>query len=252
MNPTKIVIIGGTGLIGKQLSARLSGPGREILAASPSRGVNALTGEGLEAALEGAAIVIDVSNSPSFEDGPVMEFFQTSGRNLAAAERKAGVKHHIALSVVGTERLLASGYFRAKLEQERLIAESGIPHTIVRATQFFEFVPAIAWGSTVDGVARLPHALMRPIASADVAEILAGIAMEAPVNGIVEIAGPELIPMDDLIRTFLSHTGDARTVITDDSAGYFGTPVDDASLVSSSGAKLGKTHYQGWLGNLAA
>jgi len=247
MKSQKIVVIGGSGLIGKQVVANLRALGHEVLAASPSKGVDTLTGEGLTEALQGADMVVDVANSPSFEDGPVMEFFQTSGRNLLAAEKAAGVKHHIALSVVGTERLQASGYFRAKLAQEQLIEASPIPYTIVRATQFFEFVPAIAAGGTQGDTITVSDAMMQPIASADVAAILTDVAVAAPLQGMLEIAGPEPVRMDDLVKTFLAITGDKRAVTTDPTAGYFGTPVDDASLVPAGQARLGNLHYSGWL-----
>ncbi|RYD30664.1 MAG: SDR family oxidoreductase, partial [Verrucomicrobiaceae bacterium] len=239
----KIVVIGGSGLIGSRLVKILRQQGHEVLAASPSTGVNALTGEGLAEALSGADVVIDVANSPSFEDTAVLHFFETSGRNLVAAEKEAGVKHHIALSVVGTERLQASGYFRAKLVQENLIAASGIPHTIVRATQFFEFVGAIAQGATQGETVRLSSALMQPILAEDVSGALAEIATELPVNGMIELAGPEPIPMNELVSRYLESNGDSREVITDDSAGYFGTPVDDHSLTPGADPRLGGTRY---------
>ena len=243
----KIVVIGGTGLIGSEVVKNLRGLGHEVLAASPSQGVNTLTGEGLPEALAGAAVVVDVANSPSFEDKAVMEFFQTAGHNVAVAEAAAGVKHHIALSVVGTDRLQASGYFRAKLVQEKLIEDSGIPYTIVRATQFFEFVGAIAQGGIDGDRTRLSSAMMQPIVSDDVAEALTKIATEKPLNGIVELAGPEKIRMDDLVRQHLEAHGDHREVITDDAAGYFGTPVDDRSLTPGDHPLLGKTRYADWL-----
>ncbi len=243
----KIVVIGGSGLIGSRLVRILRQQGHEVLAASPSSGVNALTGEGLAEALTGADVVVDVSNSPSFEDHAVLHFFETSGRNLMAAEKEAGVKHHIALSVVGTERLLASGYFRAKLAQENLIAASGIPHTIVRATQFFEFVGTIAQGSTRGETVVLPSALMQPILSEDVSVALADIATADPVNGMIELAGPDAIPMNELVSRYLEATGDSREVITDESAGYFGTPVDDRSLTPGENPHLGASRYSDWL-----
>ena len=199
----KIVVIGGSGLIGKKLVNNLRQQGHEVVAASPSSGVNTLTGEGLAEALTGAEVVVDVANSPSWEDKAVMEFFETSGRNLLAAEAAASVRHHVALSVVGTERLLASGYFRAKMAQENLIKASRIPYTIVRATQFFEFVGGIAESATDGQTVRLPPALMQPIASDDVAAALADIAVQEPLNGTVEVAGPEPIRMDELVRRFL-------------------------------------------------
>ena len=202
----KIVVIGGSGLIGKKLVKNLRQQGHEVVAASPSSGVNTVTGEGLAEALAGAQVVVDVANSPSFEDKAVLEFFETSGRNLLAAEAAAGVGHHVALSVVGTDRLLASGYFRAKMAQENLIKASKIPYTIVRATQFFEFVGGIAQSATDGQTVRLPPALMQPIASDDVAAALADVAVAEPLNGTVELAGPEPIRMDELVRQFLSAT----------------------------------------------
>lgn len=243
----KIVVIGGSGLIGTKLTARLRQRGHEVFAASPSVGVNTVTGEGLAAALAGAHVVVDVANSPSFEDGPVLEFFEKSGRNLLAAEVAAGVQHHVALSVVGTERLLASGYFRAKMAQEKLIKASPIPHTIVRATQFFEFVKVIAHGGAVGDSVRLPAALMQPIVSDDVASLLADYTVGAPVNGTVEIAGPDPIRQDELIREFFRATGDGRPVIVDPEALYFGIKLNDQSLTPGANPRLGKTRFQDWL-----
>src|SRR3977135_3356915 len=210
----KIVVIGGTGLIGTKVVKKLREKSHEVVAASPSKGINSVTGEGLAQALAGAQVVVDVANAPPWEDSAVMGFFETSGRNLLAAEAAAGVGHHVALSVVGTDRLLASGYFRAKLAQENLITASKIPYTIVRATQFFEFVGAIAQFSTEGAVVRLPSALMQPIVSDDVAVALADVAISEPLNDTVEVAGPEPIRMDDLVRRFLSANGDPRKVIT--------------------------------------
>jgi uncharacterized protein YbjT (DUF2867 family) len=244
----KIVVIGGSGLIGTKLVKILREGSHEVLPASPSTGVNTLTGEGLAAALAGADVVVDVANSPSFEDGPVMHFFETAGRNIHAAEAAAGVAHHVALSVVGTDRLQASGYFRAKLVQENLIKASKIPYTIVRATQFFEFVGSIADGGTAGDNVRLSHVLMQPIFSGDVAAILADVAVGKPLNSIIEIAGPDPIRMDDLVRQFLSARRDPRKVTTDPSAGYFGTPVNDQSLVpTSANPRLGPTRFADWL-----
>jgi len=243
----KIVIIGGSGLIGKKLVKNLRQRGHEVVAASPSSGVNTLTGEGLAEALAGASVVVDVANSPSFEDKAVLEFFETSGRNLLAAEAAAGVGHHIALSVVGTDRLLASGYFRAKMAQENLIKASAIPYTIVRATQFFEFVGAIAQSATDGQTVRLPPALMQPIVSDDVAAALAEIAVAEPLNGTVELAGPEPIQMDELVRRYLSANRDARKVTTDVHAGYFGTAVNDQSLIPGDHPRLGPTRFEDWL-----
>jgi uncharacterized protein YbjT (DUF2867 family) len=243
----KIVVIGGTGLIGKKLVANLRQQGHEVVAASPSTGVNTLTGAGLVEALAGARVVVDVANSPSFEDQAVLDFFETSGRNLHAAESKAGVGHHVALSVVGTDRLLASGYFRAKMAQENLIKAARIPYTIVRATQFFEFVGAIAQFSTDGQTVRLPPALMQPIVSDDVAAALADVALQEPLNGTIELAGPEPIRMDELVRRFLNATGDPRQVTTDAQATYYGTAVNDQSLTPGANPRLGPTRFDDWL-----
>lgn len=243
----KIVIIGGSGLIGSKLAARLRHAGHEVIAASPSTGVNTLTGEGLKEALAGARVVVDVANSPSFEDEAVLRFFQTSGRNLLAAEAEAGVAHHIALSVVGTDRLLASGYFRAKQAQEDLIEASPVPYTIVQATQFFEFLGGIANAGAAGGAIRLSNALVQPIAAEDVAAALAEIVTEPPSGGRVEIAGPEAVPLDDLVRRFLAATGDAREVVTDAEAAYFGVRLDDRSLTPAAGARLAPTGFEAWV-----
>ena len=243
----KIVVIGGSGLIGKKLVKLLGERGHKVVAASPSTGVNAVTGEGLAEALTGARVVVDVANAPSWEDKAVLEFFETAGRNLLAAETAAGVTHHVALSVVGTERLLASGYFRAKLAQEGLIKASQIPYTIVRSTQFFEFVGGIAQLSTEGQTVRLPSSLMQPIASDDVAAILADIAVGEPLKGMVEIAGPERIRMDELVRRYLTTTHDARTVITDPKARYYGIEVNDQSLIPGDHPRIGPTRFEEWL-----
>lgn len=243
----RIVVIGGGGLIGSKTVTILRQQGHDVVAASPSTGVNTVTGEGLAEALAGAQVVVDVANSPSFEDHAVMEFFQKSGRNLLAAEAAAGVGHHVALSVVGTDRMLASGYFRAKLAQENLIKASSIPYTIVRATQFFEFVGGIADSATDDGVVRVPPALMQPIVSDDVAAVIAFMARATPLNGTVDLAGPESIRQDELVRTFLRITGDQRTVLTDPNALYFGTAVNDQSLTPSAYSLLGSTRFEDWL-----
>ena len=243
----KIVVIGGSGLIGSKVVKNLLQRGHEVVAASPSTGVNTMTGEGLAEALAGAQVVVDVANAPSWEDQAVLEFFEKSGRNLLAAEAAAGVGHHVALSVVGTERLLASGYFRAKLAQENLIKASSIPFTIVRATQFFEFVGSIAQFATEGATVRLPSALMQPIVSDDVAAALADIALGEPINGMVELAGPEPIRQDELVRQFLSATGDARKVITDVHARYYGIEVNDQSLVPGDNPRLGPTRFEDWL-----
>ena len=243
----KIVVIGGSGLIGTQVVSGLNKLGHKVFAASPSTGVNTLTREGLAEAMSGTNVVIDVANSPSFEDGPVMEFFQTSSRNLLAAEKAAGVQHHLALSVVGTERLQASGYFRAKLAQEDLIKASGMPYTILRATQFFEFIPAIVQGGVDGDVIRLAPALIQPIASADVAAAMVDLALGTPVNGVVEVAGPEPLPLDTLGRKYLTAKQDPRQVIADIHVGYFGTPINDRSLTPDAGARIGAIHLDDWL-----
>jgi uncharacterized protein YbjT (DUF2867 family) len=245
--PLKIVVIGGSGLIGTKLVNRLRQKGNEVVAASPSSGVNTVTGEGLADAVAGARAVVDVANSPSFEDKAVMEFFETSGRNLLAAEAAAGVKHHVALSVVGTERLVASGYFRAKLAQENLIKAAGIPYTIVRSTQFFEFTHAIAQEATVGQATRLSPALFQPIASDDVADALADAALAAPVNGMIEIAGPERVPLDGLVGRFLQATRDPRKVIPDAHARYFGIELNDQSLTPGDKPRLGVISFADWL-----
>jgi uncharacterized protein YbjT (DUF2867 family) len=248
----KTVVIGGTGLIGKKVVSILSQKGHEVVAASPSSGINTITGEGLAKTLAGTQVVVDVANSPSFEDTAVLKFFETSGRNLLAAEATAGVGHHIALSVVGTDRLQASGYFRAKMAQENLIKASRIPYTIVRATQFFEFVGSIAQSATDGQTVRLPPALMQPIVSDDVAAALADIAAEPPLNGTIELAGPEPIRMDELVRRFLSANQDTRKVTTDVHAGYFGTPVNDQSLTPGNHPRLGATRFEDWLSRTQA
>jgi uncharacterized protein YbjT (DUF2867 family) len=247
----KIVVIGGSGLIGTKLIARLRPLGHEIVAASRKSGIDTMTGEGLAEALAGAQVVVDVANSPSFEDKPVMEFFETSGRNLMSAEKAAGVGHHVALSVVGTERLLVSGYFRAKMVQETLIKESGLPYTIVRATQFFEFVSSIAHSGTAGEKIHLSPALIQPIASDDVADAMADAATGAPVNGMIEIGGPEKIPLDELVGRFLSATRDAREIVTDVHARYFGIELNDKSLTTGDGARLGTTRFNDWLSQSA-
>ncbi len=243
----KIVVIGGSGLIGAKVVKNLRQQGHEVVAASPSSGVNTITGKGLAEALAGAQVVVDVANAPSWEDKAVLEFFETSGRNLLAAEAAAGVGHHIALSVVGTDRLLASGYFRAKMAQEKLIKASPVPYTIVRATQFFEFVGSIAQTATDGQSVRLPPALMQPIVSDDVAAALAEIAVEQPLNATVELAGPEPIRMDELVRLFLSANRDARKVVTDVHAGYYGIEVNDQSLTPGNNPRLGPTRFEDWL-----
>src|SRR5437763_875345 len=243
----KIVVSGGTGLIGTKVVKNLREKGHEAVAAAPSKGINSVTGEGLAEALAGPQVVVDVANAPSWEDAAVLAFFETSSRNLLAAEAAAGVGHHVALSVVGTDRLLASGYFRAKLAQEKLIKASPIAYTIVRATQFFEFVGGIAQSATEGQMLRLPPVLMQPIASDDVAAVLADAALAEPLNGTVDLAGPEPIRQDDLVRQFLNAIGDARTVITDPKALYFGIEVDDRSLTPGDHPRLGPTRFEDWL-----
>jgi uncharacterized protein YbjT (DUF2867 family) len=243
----KIVVIGGSGLIGKRLVNNLRQHGHEVVAASPSSGVNTITGEGLAKGLSGAQVVVDVSNAPSWEDKAVLEFFETSTRNLAAAEAATGVGHHVALSVVGTERLLESGYFRAKMAQEELIKVSKVPYTIVRATQFFEFIGGVAQFSTVGQTVHLPPALWQPMAADDVATALAEIALEPPVNGIVEIAGPERAGLDELVGRFLAATKDPRQVITDVDARYYGVAVNDRSLTPGADPRIGATFFEDWL-----
>ena len=243
----KIVVIGGTGLIGSKLVKRLNARGHEAVAASPNTGVNALTGEGLADVLKGAQVVVDVANSPSFEDTAVRHFFETSGRNLLAAETAAGVQHHVALSVVGTERLQDSGYFRAKLAQEKLIKAGRIPYTIVRATQFLEFVGAIAQSGTEGQTVRLSPAMFQPIASDDVAEAMADAALGAPVNGMLEIAGPERVGLAALVKRYLAGIGDPRTVVADANASYFGVQLDDRSLTPDVKARLGAIDLETWL-----
>jgi uncharacterized protein YbjT (DUF2867 family) len=243
----KIVVIGGTGLIGKKLVNNLWQRGQEVVAASPSSGVNTITGEGLAKALTGAQVVVDVSNAPSWEDQAVLEFFETSGRNLSSAEGTAGVGHHVALSVVGTDRLLASGYFRAKMAQEDLIKASGIPYTIVRATQFFEFLGGIAQFSTVGQTVHLPPALWQPIAADDVASALAEVTLSGPVNGMIEVAGPEQTGLDKLVGRFLGATNDPREVITDVDARYYGLVINDQSLTPGANPRIGATSFKDWL-----
>jgi uncharacterized protein YbjT (DUF2867 family) len=247
----KVVVIGGTGLIGKKVVMNLGQRGHEVVAASPSSGVNTVTGEGLAQALAGAQVVVDVSNAPNWEDNAVLAFFETSGRNLLVAEAAAGVGHHVALSVVGIDRLLASGYFRAKLAQEKLIKASSVPYTIVRATHFFEFVGAIAQLATEGQTVRLPPVMMQPIASDDVAAVVADVALAEPLNGTIELAGPEPIRQDDLVRRFLNATGDPRTVITDPQALYYGNAVNDQSLTPGDNPRLGSTGFEDWLSHNA-
>ncbi|UWU17525.1 SDR family oxidoreductase (plasmid) [Rhizobium sullae] len=242
----KIVVIGGTGLIGSKTVARLRAKGHDVLAASPNSGVNTITGEGLDEVLASCDVVLDLANSPSFEDEAVLEFFKTAGHNLLAAEAKAGVKHHIALSIVGTERLPESGYMRAKLVQEQLVKASPIPYTIVHSTQFFEFLKGIADAATVGTVARLSPASFQPIASDDVADVMADVVLGKPLNGTIEIAGPERAPMNEIIARYLKANNDPRTVEADVHARYFGTELNDQSLVPGEGARLGRIDFEEW------
>jgi uncharacterized protein YbjT (DUF2867 family) len=243
----KIVVIGGTGLIGSKLVTQLREHGHEAVAASPNSGVNTLTGEGLAEALKGASVVVDVSNSPSWEDSAVMKFFETSTHNLLYHEAAAGVGHHVALSVVGSERLLESGYFRAKIAQENLIKASSIPYSIVRATQFFEFVKGIADFSTDGNKVRLPSALIQPMAADDVASAVSRIAVGSPVNGTVEVGGPEKFRLDELVRRALAARNDPREVVADPHARYYGVELSDRTLVPGDDAQLGQTRLADWL-----
>jgi uncharacterized protein YbjT (DUF2867 family) len=243
----KIVVIGGTGLIGSKVVTKLNQQGHEAVAASPSRGVNAITGEGVAAAMEGAAVVVDVSNSPSFEYRAALEFFQTSTRNLQAAEKAAGVRHHVALSVVGTDRLQDSEYFRAKIAQETLIKDSPIPYSIVHATQFFEFVKSIADAATDGKTVRVAPVLFQPVASDDVANAVARIAIGAPVSGVIEIGGPEQFRFDELIRRFLAARNDSREVVADPEARYFGAVLAERTLVPEEDAMRGEIRFDDWL-----
>jgi uncharacterized protein YbjT (DUF2867 family) len=243
----KIVVIGGTGLIGSKTIPILRQHGHEVVAASPKSGVNTITGEGLKQAMTGTQVVIDLANSPSFEDKAVLEFFEASGRNLLAAEADAGVRHHVALSIVGTDRTADNGYFRAKVAQEKLIVKSGVPYTIVRATQFMEFIPAIAASSADGNVVRLSPGLFQPIASDDVAANVADVALAPPRNGIVEIAGPERAPFNEIVARYLRAVGDSREVVRDPEARYFGGRVEEHSLVPTGEARLGRIGLDEWI-----
>lgn len=243
----KIVVIGGTGLIGSKLVALLRQRGQEVLAASPDSGVNTLTGEGLPEALAGAQVVVDVANSPSFEDTAVMKFFKTSGTNLLAAEAKAGVSHHVALSVVGADRLPNSGYLRAKVAQEELIKASGVPYSILRSTQFFEFGGRIADAGSDGDKVRVPAALIQPILSDDVVAVLAEITLAPPVNGTVEVGGPDRLRFDEFVARALSVKHDERQIVADPHAQYFGTELEEESLVAGSEARIGGTRLEAWL-----
>lgn len=248
----KIVVIGGTGLIGTKLVNRLRRNGHEVVAASPNTGVNTITREGLADVLVDTQVVVDVANAPSFEDQAVLEFFETSGRNLLAAEAAAGVGHHLALSVVGTERLLDSGYFRAKLAQETLIKASKIPYTILRSTQFFEFAKSIIQSAVNGDAIHLSPALFQPIASDDVVAVLADLAIGPPVNGTVEVAGPDRFPLDAFAQKYLDATHDNRQVIADVHTRYFGTELNDQSLTPGEGPRIGSTRFEAWLHNQCA
>ena len=243
----KIVVVGGTGLIGSKLVKKLREQRQEVVAAVPATGVNSVTGEGLADALKGATVTIDVTNSPSWEDAAVMQFFETSTRNLLKYGAEGGVKHHVALSVVGTDRMLESGFFRAKLAQENLIKASSIPYSIVRATQFFEFVKKIADLSMQGNKAHLPPVLFQPMAADDVASALARIAMDPPVNGTVEIGGPEKFHLDEAVRRDLAARKDPREVVTDPKARYYGITVSERTLVPNDDARLGQTRFEDWL-----
>ncbi|MFD4839122.1 SDR family oxidoreductase [Achromobacter sp. NPDC058515] len=248
----KILVIGGTGLIGSKLVKILSDRGHEAIAASPATGVNTITGEGLDDALAGVDIVVDVANSPSFEDKAVLEFFQTSGRNLLAAETRAGVRHHVALSVVGTRRLAESGYFRGKIAQEELIEAAGIPYTIVHSTQFFEFLGGIVQSGAQGDEVRLSPAFVQPIASDDVALAMADATLGEPVNGIVEIAGPERVSLAALAQRYMGKIGDTRSVQADRGARYFGALLDDDTLVPGAAPRLGKVDFETWFSRSGA
>lgn len=247
----KIVIIGGTGLIGSKTAERLRKKGHEVIAASPNTGVNTITGEGLAEALKKTEVVIDLANSPSFEDKAVLDFFQASGRNLMAAEKAAGVKHHIALSIVGVDRLPDSGYMRAKVVQEKIIREAGIPYTIVHSTQFMEFLAGIVQSGAVGDKVRLSPAYVQPIASDDVADNMAAVAVSAPINGIVEISGPERVRLHELVARYLKAMNDARKVEADPEALYFGARLEDGSLVSDDNPRLGRITFEQWFATSA-
>jgi uncharacterized protein YbjT (DUF2867 family) len=243
----KIVVIGGTGLIGSKVVSNLRQKGHEVIAASPNTGVNTITGEGVAEAVTGAQVVIDLANSPNFADDAVMTFFKTSGRTLMAAEKVAGVRHHIALSVVGSDRLPDSGYLRAKVAQEQLVKASGIPYTIIRSTQFFEFLGGIAQSATDGETVRLSPAHLQPVASDDVAALVTKVATMAPANGVIELAGPERIGLDDLVRRYLTAKHDSRKVVADVHARYFGTELNDKSLTPGDNPHIGSTSFETWL-----
>ncbi|MDI2142701.1 MULTISPECIES: SDR family oxidoreductase [unclassified Pseudomonas] len=248
----KIVVIGGSGLIGSKLVPLLRERGHDVLAASPSTGVNSITREGLAAAMDGTDVVVDVANAPSWEDQAVLDFFETSSRNLLAAEAAAGVRHHVALSIVGCERLPEAGYMRAKVAQENLIKASGMPYSILRATQFFEFVGGIAESFAVADELHVPPALIQPIASDDVVAALVDIVLAAPLNGSVDVGGPEALPLDELVRRFLQASQDNRKVVPDVHARYYGTLLDDQSLVTGKHSRLGAIRFEDWIARSTA
>jgi uncharacterized protein YbjT (DUF2867 family) len=243
----KVVVVGGTGRLGSQVVAELQGRGHDAIAAAPSTGFDTLSGAGVVEGLTGAEVVVDVSNSPSFEDAAVLKFFQTSTGTLLAAERKSGTKHHVVLSIVGAEREPDSGYMRAKVAQEQLVANGGVPYTIIRSTQFFEFLGGIADSNTTDGTVRLPSAHLQPIAASDLAVVVADVVEGPPTNAVVEVAGPEAVGLDELVRRVLSATGDPRPVVTDESVKYFGGHIGDASLTPGPRARIGPTRLDDWL-----
>jgi uncharacterized protein YbjT (DUF2867 family) len=243
----KIVVVGGTGRLGSQVVAELQGRGHDAVAAAPSTGFDTISGTGVVEGLTGAQVVIDVSNSPSFEDPVVLQFFQTSTGTLLATERKAGTKHHVVLSIVGADRAPDSDYMRAKVAQEQLVADGGVRYTIIRATQFFEFLGAIADSATTDGTVRLPSAHLQPIAASDLAVAVADMAEGSPIDGMVEVAGPEAVGLDELVRRVLSATGDPRPVVTDDSVKYSGANIDDRTLTPGPAARIAPTRLDDWL-----
>ncbi len=243
----KVVVVGGTGRLGALVVAELQGRGHEAVAASPSTGFDTISGTGVVEGLQGAQVVVDVSNSPSFGDAAVLNFFQTSTGTLLAAEQTVGIAHHVVLSIVGADRAPDSGYMRAKVAQEQLVADGGVPYTIVRATQFFEFLGAIADSETSDGTVRLSSARLQPIAAGDLATIVADVVEGAPADGVVEVAGPEAVGLDELVRRVLSAAGDSRPVVTDDSVKYFGAHLDDGSLTPGRGARIAPTRLDDWL-----
>jgi uncharacterized protein YbjT (DUF2867 family) len=248
----KIVVIGGTGLIGSKLVTLLRDRGHAVIAASPNTGVDTITGNGLRAALSGAQVVVDVANSPSFEDQAVLDFFETAGRNLLAAELEASVGHHVALSVVGTDRLQGSGYFRGKMAQERLIKSGGVPYTIVHSTQFFEFMNGIVQSAAQGQAVHLSPALMQPISSADVAAVLADVSLAAPVNGTIEVAGPEPFGLAEIVQRYMAAMRDPREVVADPNAPYFGMALEPRSLMPGAGARIGAIRFDDWLAKQAS